>query len=118
MFDPKGRFVVVSGKRPRLLDARTGRRLATLPESGALEVPSFSADGRHLVTVYRRAQGEPETVRILDGDPPRPVGGPIWPLIRLNYRLFRIRPYLELVAIRGQAPSVNKRGLTPRGGGS
>ncbi len=54
-----------------------------------------------------------ETVRVLDGDPPRAVGGPLWPLIRLYYRLFQIRPYLELVAIRGQAPNVNKRGLTP-----
>lgn len=39
-------------------------------------------------------------VRVLEGDASRPVGGPAWPLIRLYYRLFRIRPSLELVATR------------------
>src|SRR5262249_26149103 len=42
-------------------------------------------------------------VRALDGDGDRRVGGPLWPLIRLYYRLCRVRPYGELVAARSQA---------------
>lgn len=33
-----------------------------------------------------------------------PVVGRIWPLIRLFYRLFRIRPSIEIVALRPPAP--------------
>jgi SAM-dependent methyltransferase len=40
------------------------------------------------------------TVRVLDGDRERAVGGPLWPLVRLYYRLGRVRPSVELVAIR------------------
>ena len=40
-------------------------------------------------------------VRLLDEDGQRRVGGPLWPLIRLYYRAFGIRPYLELVATPG-----------------
>ncbi|MBI4591552.1 MAG: methyltransferase domain-containing protein [Candidatus Rokubacteria bacterium] len=40
--------------------------------------------------------------RVLDEDARRPVGGPLWPLVRLSYRLFGVRPYVELVAIRGE----------------
>ena len=38
--------------------------------------------------------------RVLDGDADRPVGGRLWPLVRLYYRVFGIRPYVELVAVR------------------
>jgi len=42
--------------------------------------------------------------RVLDDGTCRPVGGPLWPLVRLYYRLFGIRPYVELVAVgRGDA---------------
>src|SRR5207245_1274236 len=34
----------------------------------------------------------------------RPVGGPLWPLVRGYYLLFGVRPYVELVATRGKAP--------------
>lgn len=40
------------------------------------------------------------TIRVLEGDAARPVGGALWPLIRLYYRLLRVRPYVELLAIR------------------
>ena len=40
-------------------------------------------------------------IRILRDDADRPVGGPLWPLVRLYYRLFGINPYVELVAARG-----------------
>lgn len=40
-------------------------------------------------------------IRVLDGDDDRPVGGPLWPVVRLYYRLFGVHPYVELVAIRG-----------------
>jgi len=43
------------------------------------------------------------SIRVLGGDADRAVGGPLWPAIRLYYRLFRVRPSLELLAIRGQA---------------
>lgn len=39
-------------------------------------------------------------VRVLDGEADRPVGGPLWPAIRLYYRLFGVHPYVELVAVR------------------
>lgn len=42
--------------------------------------------------------------RVLDDGADRPVGGPLWPLVRAYYRLFGVRPYLELVATRGEAP--------------
>jgi SAM-dependent methyltransferase len=40
------------------------------------------------------------TVRVLDGDRMRAVGGRLWPLVRLYYRLGRIRPSVELLASR------------------
>jgi len=40
------------------------------------------------------------TIRILEGDVSRAVGGPLWPLVRSYYRLFRVRPSVELVATR------------------
>jgi SAM-dependent methyltransferase len=40
------------------------------------------------------------TVRVLEGDADRAVGGPLWPLVRSYYRLCRVRPYVELVASR------------------
>ncbi len=43
-------------------------------------------------------------VRVLDDGAGRPVGGPLWPLVRLYYRLFGVRPYVELVATRGGEP--------------
>lgn len=39
-------------------------------------------------------------IRVMRDDAERPVGGPLWPLVRLYYRLFRINPYIELVAAR------------------
>ena len=42
-------------------------------------------------------------VRDFDLGHGRPVGGPLWPLVRLYYRAFRITPYIEFVAGRGQA---------------
>jgi ubiquinone/menaquinone biosynthesis C-methylase UbiE len=40
------------------------------------------------------------TIRVIDGDAERPMGGALWPLIRLYYRVFRIRPSVELVAVK------------------
>ena len=40
------------------------------------------------------------TVRVLEGDRGRRVGGRLWPLVKLYYRLARIRPAVELVAVR------------------
>ncbi len=40
------------------------------------------------------------TIRVLEGDVDRAVGGPLWPLVRFYYRLSRVRPSVELVAIR------------------
>jgi len=40
------------------------------------------------------------SIRVLAGDADRSVGGPLWPAIRLYYRLFQIRPYLEILATR------------------
>lgn len=37
---------------------------------------------------------------VLDGDADRPVGGPLWPLVRRYYRWCRVCPYVELVAMR------------------
>lgn len=79
---------------------------------------------RWMTRVYLAARGRPtsflETLRLvtlaecrqivesagariagmLDADAERPVGGPLWPLVRLYYRLCGIHPYLELVVIR------------------
>ncbi len=38
-------------------------------------------------------------IHVLDGDANRPVGGVLWPVVRLYYRVFRVRPYVELVAV-------------------
>ena len=38
--------------------------------------------------------------RVLNGDAGRPVGGPLWPVVRLYYRLFGVHPYVELIAVR------------------
>jgi len=42
--------------------------------------------------------------RVLDDGMNRPVGGRLWPLVRAYYLLFRVRPYVELVATPGEAP--------------
>jgi len=79
---------------------------------------------RPLVSAYLRARGRPTAflrslrplsfrqcrallegagariVRVLDDLGDRPVGGPLWPLVRSYYRLFGIRPHLEFVAGR------------------
>lgn len=39
-------------------------------------------------------------VRLLGEDTDRPVGGPLWPVVRSYYRLCGVRPYIELVATR------------------
>lgn len=38
--------------------------------------------------------------RVLDEGVARQVGGPLWPLVRLYYRLLGIHPYVELLAVR------------------
>lgn len=43
-------------------------------------------------------------VQAFRDDSGRPVGGPLWSLVRLYYWLFRIRPYVELVAVKGREP--------------
>lgn len=79
---------------------------------------------RLLVAAYLRARGRPTAflrslrplglrecltlleeakariVRVLDDMADRPVGGPLWPLVRAYYRLFRILPCVEIVAER------------------
>ena len=40
------------------------------------------------------------TIRVLEGDASRRVGGRLWPLVKLYYRLCHVRPSVELVAIR------------------
>jgi SAM-dependent methyltransferase len=40
------------------------------------------------------------TIRMLEGDVSRPVGGPLWSLVKAYYRAFRVRPSVELVATR------------------
>jgi SAM-dependent methyltransferase len=40
------------------------------------------------------------TIRVLEGDVSRPVGGALWPLVRAYYRLSGVRPSVELVATR------------------
>lgn len=42
--------------------------------------------------------------RVMNLDRARPVGGPLWPLVRLYYRLFGIHPYVELLAVREAEP--------------
>jgi len=60
--------------------------------------PLTFAECRALV---QRAGGQ--VMLVLRDDADRPVGGPLWPLVRLYYRLFGINPYIELVvARRGQ----------------
>jgi SAM-dependent methyltransferase len=41
--------------------------------------------------------------RVLDDGVNRPVGGRLWPFVRAYYRLFGVRPYVELVATRWEA---------------
>jgi SAM-dependent methyltransferase len=38
--------------------------------------------------------------RVLDDGATRPVGGALWPVVRLYYRLLGIHPYVELLAAR------------------
>jgi len=38
--------------------------------------------------------------RVLDDGASRPVPSRLWPLIRLHYRLFRVHPHVELVAVK------------------
>jgi SAM-dependent methyltransferase len=40
------------------------------------------------------------SIRFLEGDRSRPVGGSLWPLVRTYYRLCGVRPSVELVAAR------------------
>jgi len=42
--------------------------------------------------------------RVLGDGTNRPVAGPLWPLVRAYYRLFRVSPYVELVARCPDAP--------------
>ena len=49
-------------------------------------------------TLVQRAGGQ--VMLVLRDHADRPVGGPLWPLVRLYYRLFGINPYIELVVAR------------------
>lgn len=40
------------------------------------------------------------TIRVLEGDVSRAVGGPLWPLVKAYYRVLGVRPSVELVATR------------------
>jgi WD40 repeat protein len=57
-----------------LWDSETGRRIASLPETGAVYVASFSPDGKHVQTVTRPA-GRVQVWRTSDG---QPVNGADW----------------------------------------
>jgi SAM-dependent methyltransferase len=59
-----------------------------------LSLTTVAACRRMLVSAGMR------TVRVLDGDADRAVGGPLWPIVRSYYRVCRVRPYVELVASR------------------
>lgn len=43
-------------------------------------------------------------LRVLDGDRGRPIGGRLWPILRLHARFFGVAPSIELVAVRGAPP--------------
>jgi len=43
-------------------------------------------------------------VRVMGEDADRPVGGPLWPVVRAYYRVFHIHPHVELVAAREDRP--------------
>ncbi len=71
--------------------AARGRPTAFL---GTLSLTTIDECTRVLVSAGMR------TIRVLEGDASRAVGGPLWPLVRLYYRLFRVRPSVELLAGR------------------
>lgn len=80
---PLGRaYLALRGRPTAFLD---GLRPLTLGECRAL----LGAAGARVV-------------RVLDDDADRRVGGPLWPLVRLYYRVTGVRPYVELVAARGE----------------
>jgi SAM-dependent methyltransferase len=64
--------------------------------------PLTSAECRALI---ERAGAR--VTRVVRGDAERAVGGPVWPLVRLYYRLFNIDPYVELVAVRDDRQPAN-----------
>jgi SAM-dependent methyltransferase len=73
-------YLAVRGRPPAFLDSLS---LSTIGECA-----------RVLVCAGMR------TIRVLEGDVDRAVGGPLWPLVRSYYRVFRVRPSVELVATR------------------
>ena len=50
------------------------------------------------------ARAGARVARVLDGGAARPVPSRLWPLIRVYYRLARVRPTVELVAVKDAAP--------------
>lgn len=64
---------------------------------GFLETLSLTTVGE-CTRVLRRAGMR--TIRVLEGDANRAVGGPLWPLVRLYYRSFGVRPSVELLGVR------------------
>ena len=87
-----------------LWDSRTGRRIASLPETGAVYVASFSPDGRHVQTVTQPA-GRVQVWRTSDG---QPVRGADW--ARFDTAAFRSNTELVMVG----AQSIEVRALDGR----
>ena len=87
-----------------LWDSRTGRRIASLPETGAVSVASFSPDGRHVQTVTQPA-GRVQVWRASDG---QPVRGADW----APFDTAAFRSNTELVMVGAQ--SIDVRGLDGR----
>ena len=73
-------YLAARGRPTAFLDTL---RLLTLAECRAL---------------VQRAGGQ--VICSMREDADRPVGGPLWPLVRLYYRLFGVDPYIELVVAR------------------
>jgi len=85
--------------------------LPGLPAGGGVPSPARPAH-RFLRTLRPLALAEcralveaagARVTRVLDDGMNRPVGGRLWPLVHAYYRLFGVRPYVELVAMRGEA---------------
>ncbi len=64
---------------------------------GFLETLSLTttSECRHVL-----GQAGMRRIQVLEGDVNRAVGGPLWPLVRAYYRVFRVRPSVELLGVR------------------
>jgi hypothetical protein len=87
-----------------LWDSRTGRRVASLPDTGAVYFAGFSPDGRHVQTVTQPA-GRVQVWRTSDG---RPVSGADW----ASFDIAAFRSNTELIMVGAQ--SIEVRGLDGR----